>query len=150
MPQTHQTSAPEVEAVLARATAEALESHTLDDATSLRVQVTQAGREVTTLDVPASAIPLITAVLRELGAGKAVTVLGDDAEITTQEAADLLNVSRPYLVGLIEKGDLPARKVGPRRRLMLADVLTYRIENKAKRREALRELAAIDQEYGLR
>ena len=150
MPQTHQTSAPEVEAVLARATAEALESHALDDATSLRVQVTQAGREVTTLDVPASAIPLITAVLRELGAGKAVTVLGDDAEITTQEAADLLNVSRPYLVGLIEKGDLPARKVGPRRRLMLADVLTYRSENKAKRREALRELAAIDQEYGLR
>ena len=68
-----------------------------------------------------------------MGEGKAVTVLGDDAEITTQEAADLLNVSRPYLVGLIEKGELPARKVGPRRRLMLADVLTYRTETKAKR-----------------
>jgi excisionase family DNA binding protein len=105
---------------------------------------------VTTLDVPASAIPLITAVLRELGAGKAVTVLGDDQEITTQEAADLLNVSRPYLVGLIEKGELPARKIGPRRRLLLADVLTYRSETKAKRRKALRDLAALDQEHGLR
>ena len=149
MPQTHQTTVPDSEAVIARATADALDSHT-SRRTTLRVQVTEAGREVTTLDVPASAIPLITAVLRELGAGKAVTVLGDDAEITTQEAADLLNVSRPYLVGLIEKGELPARKVGPRRRLLLADVLTYRIETKAKRRDALRDLAALDQEFGLR
>ena len=149
MPQTHQTTVPDSEAVIARATADALDSHA-SKRTTLRVQVTEAGREVTTLDVPASAIPLITAVLRELGAGKAVTVLGDDAEITTQEAADLLNVSRPYLVGLIEKGELPARKVGPRRRLLLADVLTYRTETKAKRRDALRELAALDQELGLR
>lgn len=150
MPQTNQTNAPEGEAVIAAATADALERHASKDATCLRMQVTQAGREVTMLDVPASAIPLITAVLRELGAGKAVTVLGDDAEITTQEAADLLNVSRPYLVGLIEKGELPARKIGPRRRLLLADVLRYRTETKAKRREALRDLAALDQELGLR
>jgi excisionase family DNA binding protein len=150
MPQTHQTNVADSEAVIAASAAEALESHASQASTSVRVQVTQAGREVTTLDVPASAIPLITAVLRELGAGKAVTVLGDDAEITTQEAAELLNVSRPYLVGLIEKGELAARKIGPRRRLMLADVLTYRAETKAKRREALRELAALDQEYGLR
>ena len=137
------------EALVARTAVLALDRHATD-AMTLRVQVAEAGREVTTLDVPASAIPLIAAVLREMGDGKAVTVLGDDAEITTQEAADLLNVSRPYLVGLIEKGELPARKVGPRRRLMLADVLTYRTETKAKRRDALRELAALDQEFGLR
>ena len=149
MSHTNQTIAPDSEALVARIAALALDRHATD-AMTLRVQVAEAGREVTTLDVPASAIPLIAAVLREMGDGKAVTVLGDDAEITTQEAADLLNVSRPYLVGLIEKGELPARKVGPRRRLMLADVLTYRTETKAKRRDALRELAALDQEFGLR
>jgi len=149
MPQTHRTNVPDSEAVMAAATAEALETHA-KDATALRMQITQPSREVTTLDIPASAVPLIAAVLRELGAGRAVTVLGDDAEITTQEAADLLNVSRPYLVGLIESGHLPARKVGPRRRLLLADVLTYRTETKARRREALRDLAALDQELGLR
>jgi excisionase family DNA binding protein len=150
MPQTHRTNASEDEAVIARAAADVLESHASKDATTLRVQVAQAGREVTTIEVPASAIPLITAVLRKLGEGRAVTVLGHDAEVTTQEAADLLNVSRPYLVGLVEKGELPARRVGPRRRLLLADVLTYRTETKTRRREALRELAALDQELGLR
>ena len=149
MPHTNQTIAPDSEALVARTAALALDRHATD-AMTMRVQVAEAGREITTLDVPASAIPLIAAVLREMGEGKAVTVLGDDAEITTQEAADLLNVSRTYLVGLIEKGELPARKVGPRRRLMLADVLTYRTETKAKRRDALRELAALDQEFGLR
>ena len=149
MPHTDQTIAPASEALVARTTALALDRYT-SQAMTLRVQVAEAGCEVATLDVPASAIPLIRAVLREMGEGKAVTVLGDDAEISTQEAADLLNVSRPYLVGLIEKGELPARKVGPRRRLMLADVLTYRTETRAKRREALRELSALDQELGLR
>lgn len=62
----------------------------------------------------------------------------------------MLGVSRPYLVGLIDKGELPARKVGPRRRLVIADVLAYRAETKAKRREAQRELSALDQELGLR
>jgi excisionase family DNA binding protein len=73
-----------------------------------------------------------------------------DAEITTQQAAELLNVSRPYLVGMIENGTLPARMVGNQQWLPLKDVLAYKSENRAKRREALRELAALDQELGLR
>jgi excisionase family DNA binding protein len=59
-------------------------------------------------------------------------------------------VSRPYLVGMIEKGTLPARMVGNQRRLPLQDVLAYKTENQAKRRDALRDLAALDQELGLR
>ena len=149
MPQTHQTTVPDAEAVIARATADVLESHASDDATALRVQVTQAGREVTTLDVPASAIPLITAVLRELGAGKAVTVLGDDAEITTQEAANILNVSRPHLVGMVESRLLPARMVGNQRRLQLSDVLAYKAAQFADREAGLDELAAFSQEFSL-
>lgn len=71
-------------------------------------------------------------------------------EITTQQAADLLHVSRPYLVGMIERGELPARLVGKQRRLLLEDVLAFKKDNEAKRRDALRELAALDQELGLR
>jgi excisionase family DNA binding protein len=148
MQHVSQTTILENDATIARATSHALEQQ--GASAVLRVQVTEAGNEVTTLDLPASAVPLIKAMLKEIGAGRAVTVLGDNTEITTQQAAELLNVSRPYLVGLIDKGVLAARMIGPRRRLMLADVLVYRAETKAKRREALREMAAIDQELGLR
>jgi excisionase family DNA binding protein len=116
----------------------------------LRLQITDAGREVTTLDVPPSASALIRALLKELADGKAVAVVADDAEITTQQAADLLHVSRPFVVGMVEKGMLPARNVGKQRRLLLKDVLAYKRDNEAKRRGALRELTALDQELGLR
>ena len=58
-------------------------------------------------------------------------------------------MSRPYFVGLIEKGLIPARMVGPQRRVMLADVLAYKADTKAKRRETLQELVAYDQELKL-
>ena len=88
-------------------------------------------------------------VLKETAAGKAVSLVTVDAEITTQEAATILNVSRPYLVGLIDKGLLPARMVGNQRRLPLRDVVDYKAANRAKRRETLRDMAALDQELGL-
>ena len=70
-------------------------------------------------------------------------------EISTQQAADLLGVSRPYLVKLVESGKLPHRKVGPRRRLHLEDVLAYRTQLEAVRRDALQALADDLQELGL-
>lgn len=151
MPRTHTelTLPSEQEALLAQQTSRTLTEHGADG-TSLRVQLTEAGREVTTLDLPAPAARLLMEILKELGQGRAVTIVPVEAEITTQQAADLLNVSRPYLVGMIEKGTLPARLVGNQRRLPLKDVLAYKTENRAKRREALRELAALDQELGLR
>ena len=59
-------------------------------------------------------------------------------------------MSRPCVVGLVEKGELPARLVGKQRRLLLKDVLGYKSVNQARRRDALHELAALDQELGLR
>lgn len=115
----------------------------------LHVQITAAGREVTTLDLPPVVMELLADILKETAAGKAVSLVAIEREITTQQAATLLNVSRPYLVGLIEKGELPARMVGNQRRLPLQDVLAYKAENRAKRRAVLNEMAAADQELGL-
>ena len=142
------TTAPETEALIARAASRAIEQHATD-AVGLRVQLTGARQEVTTLDMPASAVMLSRTMLKEMGIGKTLTLVADDAEITTQQATAILHVSRPYFVGLIEKGLIPARMVGPQRRVMLADVLAYKAETKAKRRETLRELVAYDQELKL-
>ena len=78
-----------------------------------------------------------------------MTLLPVEIELTTQHAADLLNVSRPYVVGLVEDGTLPARMVGNQRRLPLKDVLAYKAATRARRRDTLRELAVLDQELGL-
>src|SRR5215813_4071066 len=78
-----------------------------------------------------------------------VTLVPVEPEITTQQAAELLNVSRPYVIGLIDKGTLSARMVGNHRRLPLKDVLAYKADSRAKRRQTLQELAVLDQELGL-
>ena len=116
----------------------------------LLLQLAKAGEVVTTVRLPAAAARLLMQMLAEMGKGRAVSVAPSDVEVTTQQAADLLNVSRPYLVGLIDKGELPVRKVGNQRRLPLADVLEYKDRTRANRLEALRELTALDQELGLR
>ena len=88
-------------------------------------------------------------MLAHVERGEHVRVVADDEEITTQQAADLLRVSRPYLVGLVDRGEIPSRKVGPRRRLKLADVLLYREVDQARRLRAVAELAAEAQDLGL-
>jgi excisionase family DNA binding protein len=101
------------------------------------------------IELPAAAVAVLAEALGQLRLGHTVRVIADDEEVTTQEAADLLNVSRPYVVGLIERRELPCRKVGARRRLRLADVLTYREIQRARQREAADALAAEAQELGI-
>lgn len=99
--------------------------------------------------LPARAVEVLRAVLEQLAQGNAVTVVPAHTELTTQQAADLLNVSRPYLVQLLEEGSIPHRKVGPRRRIRLADLLSYIRRDEERRRETLRELTREAQELGL-
>jgi excisionase family DNA binding protein len=143
------TIATDEEVRMAREASEALEA---PDAASrgLRVQVPGARGKMRTLDLPAAAATLLREMLKEMSAGNSVTLVSVESELTTQQAADLLNVSRPYVVGLIEKGVLPVRMVGNQRRLPLKDVLVYKAETHAKALEALEEISAIDQELGLR
>ena len=128
------------DAEVARASSERLAAF-LHNNRPLTLSITGAhGHEV--VELPASVGPLLMEILQDIAAGSAVAVLRKDAELTTQQAADFLNVSRPFLVGLLEQGTVPFRKVGTHRRVRFDDVLRYKNETDAARRRALDELAA--------
>lgn len=101
------------------------------------------------ISVPDAAVEALGAVLETIGKGHAVRVLSDDEELTTNEAADLLHVSRPHLVTMLERGDLPFRRVGAHRRIRLADVLAFKRGEDEARRAALDELTGLSDELGL-
>ncbi len=113
---------------------------------SVRVQI-ESDQEA--IAIPMSAFRLFANILAEMAKGNAVTLIPIHAELTTQQAADLLNVSRPYLVRLIEEGTLPARMVGTHRRVRYEDLMRYKRANREARLKALEELSALDQELGL-
>jgi excisionase family DNA binding protein len=115
----------------------------------VRLSVEQADGEKAELLLPGATLPLLSTVLCELGHGKNVVVLATDTEVTTQQAADFLNVSRPYLVKLLEEGKIPYRLVGPRRRVLLADLLRYKEREEAERHRGLDELVAEAQKLGM-
>jgi excisionase family DNA binding protein len=108
-----------------------------------------AGQEVAMRDLPPVVARLLMDILRQTEAGNAVTLVPVEAEITTQQAANLLNVSRPFLIRLIDNGILPGRMVGKHRRLPLREVLVYKADQFAKREQALDEIAALGQQFGL-
>ncbi len=101
------------------------------------------------IEVPASVHRLLATMVHELARGNAVTIAPVHAELTTQQAADLLNVSRPFLVHLLESGAIPFHRVGTHRRVGLQDAMAYRHARSQERRTALAEMAREAQELGL-
>ena len=102
-----------------------------------------------TLKLPTPAVRALLHVLTEMGQGHSVTVTPIHSELSTQQAADLLNVSRPYLVKLVDEGAIPSRKVGVQRRLLLDDVIAYKKVMYAKQLQGMAELTELSQELGL-
>ena len=92
---------------------------------------------------------LIQQLLVNLAQNRAVSIIPIAHELTTHQAAEVLNVSRPFLVGLLDKGAIPHRKVGTHRRIRLEDLLDYQEKTRVDGEEALEELAKLTQEHRL-
>jgi excisionase family DNA binding protein len=99
--------------------------------------------------LPARAIEMIVAVLTAMAERRPVSVIPHTAELTTQQAADFLNVSRPHLVSLIDKNEIPHRMVGTHRRVRVSDLRAYKQRSDEKRRTAIQSMVAEAQKLGL-
>lgn len=99
--------------------------------------------------VPKEAFELLLEILAQMANGNAVTVVPVQAEFTTQQAAEFLNVSRPFFIAMLEDGALPHRKVGTHRRVRFEDLLRYKQADETKRQRVLDQLAAQAQELGM-
>jgi excisionase family DNA binding protein len=138
----------ERDARLAKASSRFLAAH-LASGPDIQLRLSENGHDTEPVAVPAAAIRLLLDILAEMGRGNAVTLVPVHAELTTQQAADLLGVSRPFLVGLLDQGLIPYRRLGTHRRVPFRDLMAYKAATDAKRRVALDALAAHDQELGL-
>jgi excisionase family DNA binding protein len=101
------------------------------------------------LVLPRAAVTLFAHVLGQLAEGRGVSVVPSQAELTTQQAADLINVSRPYLIGLLDDNKIPYRMVGRHRRITMSDLMAYKRQDDAQRREAADELSNLSEDLEL-
>lgn len=112
----------------------------------LPIRIEGSGETVT---LPASAVRVLIELLSVMAEGKAVTLIPVHAELTTQQAADLLGVSRPFLVKVLDDGAIPFRRIGKHRRVMFSDLMAYKRSTQAGRVAALEELTADGQQLGM-
>ncbi len=117
------------------------------DEDPLEIQVEGAGE---VLVVPRAGAIMLAQVLGLLASGQGVFLVPSEAQLTTQQAADLLNVSRPYLIGLLEAGEIEYTKVGRHRRIPYPALIEYQRHAKQAAREAADELSDLGQQLGLR
>jgi excisionase family DNA binding protein len=103
------------------------------------------GRQVA---VPQAVHELLLVILKNLQAGQAISIVPEHQQLTTQRAADTLGVSRPFLVGILEGGDIPFHMVGSHRRIYLRDLLDYKSRRDAARHEAIDSMAKAEMEAG--
>lgn len=114
-----------------------------------RIEIYDAENKAHAVELPTSALRLLVDILGELALGNSVKVVPVHAELTTQEAADLLNVSRPHLVKLLEQGALPHHKTGRHRRVLFSDLMMFKQMRDETSRKAMDDLAQLSEELGM-
>jgi excisionase family DNA binding protein len=132
----------ENEVELARISSRVLSALRLKKSKSVDISLETANHHASSVTLPFSAFQLLVNILVQMAEGNAVTLIPVHAELTTQEAANLLNVSRPYLIRLLEDKKIPYRKVGTRRKILFQDLMDYKQKIDTARRKVLDDLAA--------
>ena len=140
------------DAAIAQSTHEALSPYGgMDQPLKLRLRESEQEQSI---DLPAGAVDLLMHVLEAMAAGQGVTLIPESAELTTVQAADVLNVSRPFLIKLLDQKAIPHRKVGKHRRIRMEDVMAYKNAIDRERQQVLEQLTqdaqAHDMGYGAR
>lgn len=138
-------TAQEIE--LAKESSRTLAKYATQDRVTLKI--TGENGESEDVILPGHIVAILLKISTEMSQGKAISLTPINAELTTQEAANMMNVSRPHLVKLLEQEALPFHKVGTHRRIYLKDLLEYIENNDKARSQSLDELAALSQELGL-
>jgi excisionase family DNA binding protein len=147
--QIHETAAPsEADASLARESLKRISSFLTSGKSDLSIRIQDDDHLGPDIVLPASVFRLLKAILAEMAQGHGVALLPIQAELTTQQAAGLLNVSRPYLIRLLEDRKIPFRLVGQHRRVRFEDLLAFQRKDDEERRRIADELTADAQELG--
>lgn len=114
----------------------------------LKLRVTDTD-QAEPIELPAGAVVLLMDILEAMAAGRGVTIIPENAEFTTVQAAEVLNVSRPFLIKLLEEEKIPYRKVGKHRRIRMEDVMAYKTTIDQEREAVLDQLVAEAQEQDM-
>lgn len=138
----------EAEAGIAKETSRLLAKR-LKKGAALQIRILDGKAPQPTVNLPAPAVGLLLRILEEMARGNAVTIIPVHAELTTQEAADILNISRPSLIQLLDQRKIEYRRVGTHRRVRFEALMKYKRHLDKERLAVLDELTAYDQELGL-
>ncbi len=112
----------------------------------VKINIQETGETIT---IPKNALLFLSDILQNMAEGKTISIIPSDSELSTQQAADMLNVSRPHLVKVLESGLLPFTKVGSHRRISLNDLISFQENSKKNRTKQLNFLAKQAQELNL-
>ena len=113
---------------------------------AVKIKIQEKGEYI---DIPKKAFFLLKDILNNMAEGKSISLISYEAEVSTQQAADMLNVSRPHIVKLLTRGEIPFKKVGTHRRIALTDLINYQRKLKENRTKQLKFLANQAQDLNL-
>ena len=138
----------ETEVLLAQESIQRLFSF-IEKKNELSVRIKETGKKTEEITLPASAFSVLLNILTEIAQGHKVTLISEHTELTTQQAAEFLNVSRPFLVRMLDEGKIPCRKVGTHRRVLFSDLKSFNEQNKKERAKVLAELSEQAQRFDM-